>query len=46
MEVECLHHIYYFSNVITNFQMTFISCFIIVFKIYPHEPLAVGVEVT
>lgn len=35
----------FFSNVIINFQMTPISRFIIVFKIYPHEPLASGVEV-
>lgn len=42
MEKECL---IIFSNVIRNFQMTPISRFIIVFKIYPHEPLAVGVEV-
>lgn len=26
--------------------MTSITCFIIVFKIYLHEPLATGVEVT
>lgn len=42
MEKECL---IIFSNAIINFQMTPISHFIIVFKIYPHEPLAIGVEV-